>query len=246
MADRLLDRQVSLLEHLTSGAAIFGGGRGASADRSLHGSHAGIHRGLLHLEARFSHDKRMAKIEWVLSRTFELLGSDRARIIRDFVEACPPASISRLENARQFHDFLLARWRTAAPEPPYLPDVAACELAYAGVRSGGTQAFAGNLGATPGGLRRHPSVVLIRCSYDVRSILEGGAGDAAVAERDTPLAVSMPPGAEHPIVSELSPELFDLLEMLDELVDLDAFSNLPEVSELIDDLAARGLLEVHP
>jgi hypothetical protein len=246
MTDRLLDRQVSLLEHLTSGAAIFGAGRGASVDGGPQGKHEGIHRGLLHLEARFSHEKRMAKIEWVLSRTFELLGSDRARIIRDFVEACPPASISRLENARQFHDFLFTRWLTATPEPPYLPDIAACELAYASVRGNETQVFEEKPDATPGGLRRHPSVVLVRCRYDVRSILEGRVGDAAVAERDTRLAVSMPPGAEHPIVSALSPELFDMLEMLDEPLDLDAFSNLPEVSELIADLAARGLLEVHP
>ena len=56
----------------------------------------------------------------------------------------------------------------------------------------------------------------------------------------------MPAGAEHPLVSELSPELFDLLEMLDDFVDLDTFSNLPEVSELIADLTGRGLLEVLP
>jgi hypothetical protein len=234
---RLLDRQASLIEHLTSGAAIFDAGRGISIDQAP----PGIDSGLLHLEARFSHEKRMAKIEWVLSRTFDLLGNARAAIIRDFVEACPPAGISRLENARQFHDFLSARWLDEAPQPPYLLDVAACELAYASVRSSETQA---RNEAARGGIRRHRNVILVRCSHDVRSILEGRVGEPAAAERDTPLAVSMPTGAEHPIVSELSPELFDLLEMLDDSVDLDAFANLPEVSELIADLAARGLLEV--
>jgi hypothetical protein len=242
MSGRLLDRQVRLIEHLTSGAAIFGAGRGASVDQVP----PGFDGGLLHLEARFSHEKRMAKIEWVLSSTFDLLGSARAAIIRDFVEACPPASISRLENARQFHDFLSTRWLDEAPEPPHLPDVAACELAYASVRSGEKQGFERGVDPTLGGIRRHRSVILVRCCYDVRSILEGRAGEAAVAKRDTPLAVSMPTGAEHPLVSELSPELFDLLEMLDDFVDLDAFSNLPEVSELIADLAGRGLLEVLP
>jgi hypothetical protein len=241
MSGTLLDRQVRLIEHLTSGAAIFGAGRGASVDQVP----AGFDGGLLHLEARFSHEKRMAKIEWVLSSTFDLLGNARAAVIRDFVEACPPASISRLENARQFHDFLSARWLNEAPEPPYLPDVAACELAYASVRSSEKPGFEGG-DATLGGIRRHRSVILVRCSYDVRSILEGRAGEAAVAKRDTPLAVSMPTGAEHPLVSKLSPELFDLLEMLDDFVDLDTFSNLPEVSELIADLTGRGLLEVLP
>jgi hypothetical protein len=242
MSGTLLDRQVRLIEHLTSGAAIFGAARGASVDQAP----PGFDGGLLHLEARFSHEKRMAKIEWVLSSTLDLLGSARAAVIRDFVEACPPASISRLENARQFHDFLSARWLDEAPEPPYLPDVAACELAYASARSSDKQGFEGGEDATLGGIRRHRSVILVRCSYDVRSILEGRAGEAAVAKRDTPLAVSMPTGAEHPLVSKLSPELFDLLEMLDDFVDLDTFSNLPEVSELIADLTGRGLLEVLP
>ena len=242
MASQLLDRQVRLLEHLTSGAAIFGAGRGASVDEAP----PGFDGGLLHLEARFSHEKRMAKIEWVLSRTFELLGNAKAAIIRDFVEACPPASISRLENARQFHDFLSARWLGEAPEPPYLLDVAACELAYASVRSSESRGSEGDDDAALGGIRRHRSVILVRCSYDVRSILEGRAGEATVAERDTPLAVSMPTFAEHPIVSELSPELFDLLEIFDDFLELDAFSNLPGVSELIADLTRRGLLEVHP
>ena len=29
------------------------------------------------------------------------------------------------------HDFLIARWQTQPPTPPYLPDVSACELAFA-------------------------------------------------------------------------------------------------------------------
>jgi hypothetical protein len=241
MSGRLLNRQVRLIEHLTSGAAIFGVDGDASVDQAL----PGLDGCLLHLEARFSHEKRMAKIEWVLSNTFDLLGNAKAAIIRDFVEACPPASISRLENARQFHDFLSARWLDESPDPPYLPDIAACELAYASVR-GEKRGLEGTNDAALSGIRRHRSVVLVRCSYDVRSILEGRVGEASVAERDTLLAVSIPAGAEHPIVSELSPELFDLLEMFDDFVELDTFSNVPEVSELIADLTQRGFLEVHP
>jgi hypothetical protein len=231
-----------LLDFLTSHAAIFCGENGACVDRALQG----IDTGLLRLEARFSYKKRMEKIEWVLSRTLDLLGTARAAIIHDFVEAYPPVSIGRIENARQFHDFLLERWLVEAPEPPYLPDVAACELAYASVPGVEKQAFQAEEHATFGGIRRHPSAILVRCSHDVRSILEGRAGEAAVAQRDTPLAMSMLPGAEHPIVSKLSPELFDLLKMLDDFVDLDAFSDLPKVSDLVADLRGRGLLEVRP
>src|SRR5260221_1731202 len=102
MPDRLLDRQARLLEHLTSSVGIFGAARGISNDRALHG----LDLGLLHLEARFSHEKRLQKIEWVLTRTLDLLGSRRAAVNRDFVDACPPEGISWLANARQFHSCL--------------------------------------------------------------------------------------------------------------------------------------------
>jgi hypothetical protein len=240
MPDRLLDRQAKLLEHLTSAAAIFGTGNGASIERAL----PGINVALLHLEARFSHEKRMQKIEWVLPSTIGLLGSAKADVVHDFVKACPPVSISRIENARQFHDFLSARWLVAAAEPPYLPDVAACELAYATVRDGATPAFEATEHAAAGAIRRRPNVILLRCSYDVRSVLEGRVGDVVVTERDTPLAVSMPDRAQYPTVSELSPELFGLLEMFDDDLDLEALPDLPEVRELIAELTRRGLLEL--
>jgi hypothetical protein len=232
-----------LLEHLTSGAAIFGADRSASTDRTLRD----IDDGLLHIEARLSHEKRMQKIEWVLTSTLDLLGSNRATIIRDFVEACPPASISWLENARQFHDFLVARWRREAPEPPYLPDIAAYELTYAAVRAGESRADAASehaLEAPPGAIRRHSGVVLLRCAYDLRPILEGRAGEAGPAPRETRLAVAMLPGTDDPLVSELSSELFELLEMLDQFADPSMFADTPGLDKLISDLATRGLVEV--
>src|SRR2546422_154417 len=69
MANRLLDRQVSLLEYLTSGQAIFGDRAEPTLDQPLQE----IDRGLLHLEARFSHEKRMEKIVAVFPKTFEVL-----------------------------------------------------------------------------------------------------------------------------------------------------------------------------
>jgi hypothetical protein len=239
MPNRLLDRQVRLLEHLTSGDAIFGAVRGASTDRAR----LGIRGDLLHLEARFSHEKRMQKIEWVLTRTLDLLGSDRALIISDFVEACPPVGISWLENARQFHDFLVARWLRETPEPPYLPDVASYELAYATVRAGRSDET-GALEAPPGAVRRHPNAVLLRCAYDIRPILEGRADDADPGRHETRLAVAMLPGTDDPLVSELSSDLFEFLEMLDQFADPAIFQDAPGLDRLIADLAARGLVEV--
>jgi len=63
-AKGLLDRQVRLLEYLTSGEAIFDDGRGSLRDPILQG----IDRRLLHIEARFSHEKRMDKIAAVMAK----------------------------------------------------------------------------------------------------------------------------------------------------------------------------------
>jgi len=72
MAKPLLERQVSLIEHLTSGVAIFGGEDDSAPD------HEGIDGKLLRVEAQFSYAKRMEKVTAVLPKTFELLGSSKA------------------------------------------------------------------------------------------------------------------------------------------------------------------------
>jgi hypothetical protein len=239
---RLLDRQVSLLEYLTSSNAIFGGEPSTFLDQSLQG----IDRRLLRLEARFSHEKRMEKISAVFVRTFELLGPDRAAIVREFTAACPPIDISRLENARQFYDFLCARWRRQPLKPPHLRDVAACEFACARARAGANDREMESVHGRhfrQGDFRRHPGVVLQRCAYDIQPIFEG-ASAAAPVQRDTPLAIAMPPDAEHPKVFELLPVAFDLLATLDGWTGRAALGATPELDELIGELANCGLVEV--
>jgi hypothetical protein len=246
MADRLLDKQTSLLEYLTSGAGIFGDPR---EDPACHRTPFGIERGLLHLEARYSHEKRMAKIEWVLPRTLELLGSDRARICRDFVEACPPTNIGRIENAQQFHDFLSARGRNQSPGPPYLPDVASFELACATLRSGEIgEDHASQAAATapPGAVRRSRRAAFLRCAYDIGPLLEGRLDAAPLEPCETRLAIAMVRGSAEPVVCALSAELVAILEMLDQFVDPAIFDDTPGANELIIHLTASGLLEVGP
>ena len=243
MSDRLLERQASLVEHLTSGAGIFGAARGLSNDPALHG----LDLGLLHLEARFSYEKRMQKIEWVLTRTLELLGDRRVGLTREFVDACPPTGISWLENARQFHDFLTARWVSEGPQPAYLPDIAHYEIAYATVRAGESEAPSvadASIDISPGAIRRYPGARLLRCTHDIRPLLEGR--DDAPARREMRLAVTMLPGTDAPQVSELSADLYELLEMLDEFVDPAVFDDTPEAEKLMQSLAAGGLIEVLP
>ncbi len=244
MSNVLLERQARLVEHLTSGAGIFGAARGIANEPAL----AGLDLGLLHLEARFSHHKRMQKITWVLGETINLLGDRRAAIVRDFADACPPMGISWLENARQFHDFLIEGWRREDPDPPHLPDVAAYELAYGIVRAGETPApkiSDDEPAALPGAIRRHPGAILLRCAYDIRPIVEGRASKAAPERCDTLIALTLLPGTEIPWVSQPSHDLFELLEMLDDFIDPESFEDTPEVARLVSTLAAEGLIEVH-
>jgi hypothetical protein len=226
-----------LLEYLTSGGAIFG-------DDDLSRSRFGIDRGLLHLEAKFSHQKRMEKIKAVLPRTLDHMGSRREAIVRDFAAACPPTGIGRLETARQFHAFLLARWREEAPEPPYLPDLAAFEIAHAAVQTMSNEGAQSVPTAPPGAVRRHPAVVLLRSVYDIRPILEQESTEAALERRQTCLAFAMPGDSTRPVVQALMPELFALLDLLDDFAPREVFDDLPDADAMIDDLAASGLIEV--
>lgn len=237
-AKRLLDRQTRLLEYLTSGDAIFSDACDVSLDATLQG----IDRTLLHIEARFSHEKRMEKIAAVLPKTFALLGANRDTVVREFVETCPSIDIGRIENARQFRDFLTARWQRQPPTPRYLPDVIECEFACAQVRiaaDGGSSVVANSTLSGPAGIRRKQGVVLLRTCFDIRPIFEGGGEGANPIERKVPLAIAS--RAVEPRIFELTPEVFDLLAALDRWVAVDEF---PDSDGLIADLTEAGLLEV--
>jgi hypothetical protein len=244
MANRLLDRQVSLITYLTSGAAIFGDDNAPLVDPALQG----FDKQLLRLEARFSHEKRMEKIAGVFSRTLDLLGAEQATLVQAFAEGCPSASIGRIENARQFYAFLSGVWRFRPPERPYLPDLAACELAFAEVRNWVADAAAetpnGGGGAQAGPrVRRHPGVALRRCDYDVRPLFEADDIHSAPVERETLLAFAMPHGAADAQVLELDPAIFDLLSALNDWTERSAFGAPEDANALIDELASHGLVE---
>jgi hypothetical protein len=239
---RLLDRQASLLDYLTSPAAIFG-----EDDATLARDLDGVDRGLLRLEARFSHEKRMEKIIGVFPRTFEILGAKQGPLVQAFIASCPPADIGRLANARQFHQFLSSHWQRVGAEP-YVRDIAACELACAEVRNAveaqDCEAASGEESVLHRRIRRHPMMVLLRCSYDIRPIFEESAAASDPTERDTPLAVAVPPGADRPQVFELPPVVFELLTALDAWTDPAELGATSALHEIISELAEHGLLEV--
>lgn len=241
MAKPLLERQVSLIEHMTSAAAIFGRGGDGAADLE------GIDHALLRVEARFSYAKRMEKIIAVLPRTFELLGSTEAPVVRAFVEGCPQTTISRLENARQFYRFLSLRWMREAPDPAYICDVATCEMACAELDAEDQEPDRAKdeICTIRSGIRRCRSVILRRCAYDVRPIFEPQL-KAAPVKRETPLVIALPPGSNRPQIFEVIPAVFDLLAALDDWTDPPALFMGQDFARLLVDLRGHGLIEVRP
>ena len=240
MVPRLLDQQISLLDYLTSGCAIFGSDGLAALDQAP----PGFDTGLLRLEACFSHEKRMEKITAAFPHTFRLLGKDQSEIARRFASACPPTDNSRIENARQFCEFIAAQEQT---EPPYLRDVATCEFSLAKARvafESGESDRTEDEGAAVGSVRRARNVILRKCEYDVRGIFEAAPENAVPIRRDTLLAILIPPGARDPQIFEVLPVAFEALVALDVWTDTAGLGCAPERDAMLRDLAEHGLVEV--
>jgi hypothetical protein len=113
-----------------------------------------------------------------------LLASSSDAFTRAFVDSGPPTTLSRLENACQFYRFLLSCWKREGPDPLYICDVAAFEIACAKVDadlqhdpSNGTTGTLHSVSS-----RRCPNVMLLRCAYDVRPIFEPGLAKAVSCE----------------------------------------------------------------
>jgi hypothetical protein len=244
MTNRLLDLQVRLLEQLASPATIFGEEAIEPAGSVLQG----IDHALLRLEARFCCNKRIEKIIAALPRTFEIFGDAQRRILREFIAANPQTDVSSLVNARQFYAFLLASWECAPPEPAYLPDVAACELAMVETRNfvedRAAQLKKSRSNGPKRDIRRRGGVVLLRCAHDIRSIVEEGVGNVAPARRET-LLVTVLPAEPHDVrILEVTRVVFDLLARLDHWTDPITLSGAGDMEKLIGHLSEHEFIEV--
>jgi uncharacterized protein (UPF0276 family) len=239
----LLQRQLALLDYLTSGVAI----SEAKGSDALPTALSGMNPALLALEARFSHEKRIEKIAGILPRTFDRLGDARAALLRTFAETCPPSTIGRIENARQFCDFLAARERRRDLPLAYLPDLAALELALATVLAGHQEdGRSCDMDSLPKGeagmkqMRRAQGVVLLRCAHDIRAILEMDSL-APPTRKDTPLIIAKPAGSAEPLIFDVPESVFVLLARLDEWTEPPAS---PQLSAFLAELADCGVLEI--
>jgi hypothetical protein len=244
MPNRLLDRQASLLEHLTSTAMLFGEDVDAPVDHALQG----IDRGLLRLEARFCCNRRIKRIIAVFPRTFEIIRADQQRILREFVESNRQTDINTLANALEFYEFLLAHSQSEPPTPPYLLDVAACELAIAKVcnivAESDKSLKISETDRETNVIRRCRDVVLLRCSYDIRSIFEADLREVIPSQRDISLAIAWRDASGNASILEMPSVAFELLVRLEDWADPRTLADIDDVDSLVSHLVAQKLIEV--
>jgi hypothetical protein len=244
MVKRLLDRQTSLLEYLSSATAMFGHQTNSPAAPALQAFDPGV----LRLQARFICNKRIEKIIAVFPRTLQIVSADRGLILREFVEASRSTKKSSLANAREFHGFLSMRWQCSRPRPAYLPDVAACELAMAEARDVGEDherpTKDGKSARSRQGIRRRRNVIPLRCAYDVRAMFDAGSGDVVPPKRAISLIVSVPAGFREVRIVETTPPIVEVLSLLGDWADPSTLDAFGDREKLLVELAASELIEV--
>lgn len=241
MSSMLLEKQIALLQHFTSSAAIFDRNRAAYANSAL----VGFSGERLLLEARFSHKKRMAKIIGFFPRTVTILQDESTEFVRDFVDAFPATTTSRSANASEFFQFLRLHCRCKRTLPEFIVDVASCELASAQVHHGPPPSKASSRPIARGAVRRHRRAALLRCDYDVQPIF-AMPSRRTVSKRDTFLGISLPASVQGPSVFEMSHLTFELLTALDDWTHPNAMVGIPHLQEILRELAASALIEVQP
>jgi hypothetical protein len=243
MTNRLLDRQASLIDYLTSAAVLFGDEVNLRTDPALHG----IDRGLLRLEARFCCNRRIKKIIGDFPRTFEILSTDKDPVLRAFIETNQQTNIGSLVSASQFYQFLLAYWRREPPKVPYLRDVAACEFSMVKVCNMDGDLEKSKIdqsdGAKPA-IRRYRAAVPLRCDHDVRLIFERGFEEIALPKCESLLVVKLQAGAHNAQILEVSPIVFDLLIRLERWTDPETLGAFENLEEWVRRLVAQELVEV--
>ena len=178
---------------------------------------------------RLAFSKRIRKIKAVLPWTFHHLRGNVSLLLEDFGRKYPPHSASRYDNAAQFTTYLgedagqlLSTW-------PFLPDLAACELAIAQAQQVVAPSAARYRHTTwrPDALiRRAPHLGMVRCRFDVQRLLSGEPREPSTVEkRPVSLLVLPPTDVAQVRVFEVSPDIYQLL------ADLHEWSRIGELIE---------------
>lgn len=246
--EELLELQTALIRCLTDPIALREFRSGAAGWESL----SFLDPELMGLMSAFYQSKRLDKVAKVLPLTFVYLASEMAELTPEFMKRHPPLNADSYTHGCQFYSLLRRRWRTHPPRPPFLPDLAYCELARVGVErrrpAGGPALLTGAEPPAAIIIRRRRGVRLHLCQYDIQPLFDphaGGGGD--VVHRRVCLVLSRPLASLSGKMLRVEEELFSLLKGLCNWTKV-GFASDPRHSEqnfaLLQRLEELGFLEV--
>ncbi|MEK6374409.1 MAG: hypothetical protein AABO58_17120 [Acidobacteriota bacterium] len=204
---------------------------------------AGIDLERLRIVGRLILAKRLGKIETLLPATCRCVTLHVPTLVRAFAAACPPVTLGRQENARQFRDFILA-YEGPPLAPGYLADLAQLEYLAAAAsftaRDGPSARPTTHLDPswTACEVRVSPELHLFETEYDLPAAFVDSP-PAALA-RGRPRLVAIVPVAPQARVFQLEEDITGLL------LDLQTWTAVePEgARQIVESLGGHGLVEL--
>ena len=247
VAEPLFERQKAIIEFLADPAAFLCPRSEDNANRLL----ADLNADRLRLVGTLCLAKRLRKITAILPKTMWCLREREPNFFQDFASKYPPVSAQRYYNARQFYEYLCHAWRRKGARPPFIKDLARCELAVAYVRGRSPESKLAPTGFSQHGLyacaiRRSPDIKLLQCRYDVRTLLDPLGAAVSVKKRLVCL-LFLPAGSRSGVrVFEITPQLYRFLASLKHWCCINDFNVDRETETAIGEFVENGIVEVRP
>lgn len=204
---------------------------------------AGIDLERLRIVGRLILAKRLGKIESLLPATCRCVTLHVPALFRAFAAACPPVTLGRQENARQFHDFILA-WEGPPLAPTYIADLVQLEFLAAVAtlaardRSSARPATHLDPSWTVCEARVSPELRLFETEFDLPAAFVDSP--PAALERGRPRLVAIVPMTPHARVFLLDDDIAALL------LDMQTWTAVePEgARRIVESLGAREFVEL--
>jgi hypothetical protein len=212
--EELFDLQSSLVACLTSPNAVRESQAGVAGARRL----SFLGPDLVHLLSSLYRGKRLDKLTKVFPQTLAYLAPEMPALSTEFLNRHPPLNADSYTAGCQFYGFLKRRWHVQPPSPPFLQDLAYCELARVGLERQvvppPSAALAdGSASEEPQVLiRRRRGVRMCACGYDIRPMFDPDEqGRPMVVRQAVWIVMSRPLAAASGRIYGVAEKLFELL-----------------------------------
>jgi len=239
----LSKRQETLVTYLTSREVFDRSGKGLLEHPEL----TGLDPVRLRLMAQMSRGKRVEKIRAVLPRTFEFLRPSIHDLVEEFAATVVPTSLRRIDNAREFRDFLENRVREDGDVPAWIVDLANYEIGFAEAVFEDPPPL-GEPNSDIERIRPRPGVKFLRLAHDVRPLVVAEIGEEAPEPETalTVLAIVPQEAGGTPRVFQLPERLYGALTESDDWRTVDDFSAATSPGSLVASLVGCGIVEAAP